>query len=215
MSQTAILRHRRDDSANWTTNNPVLEDGQLGFETDTLFYKMGDGVTAWNSLPYAEASPFALGTLTDAKLAAPAAGDVLQFDGLNWVNAIAPGDVFEKQLAASDLTTDIEAGTSKAYFRAPRAFVLSEVRASLLVASTSGAVTIDVNKNGVSVFTTELTIDQDEKTSVTATVPEVIDPALASIADDDEITIDIVGAGTGAKGLIVTLIGDVAALESS
>ena len=73
----------------------------------------------------------------------------------------------------------------------------------------------ELSARGVSVFTTELTIDQDETTSVTAAVPEVIDAALASIADDDEITIDIVGAGTGAQGLIVTLIGDVAALESS
>ena len=51
-SVPAILRHRRDTAANWTAANPVLEDGQLGFETDTRQSKLGNGVTAWNSLSY-------------------------------------------------------------------------------------------------------------------------------------------------------------------
>ena len=51
-SVPAILRHRRDTAANWTAANPVLEDGQLGFETDTRKSKLGNGVTAWNSLSY-------------------------------------------------------------------------------------------------------------------------------------------------------------------
>jgi len=51
-SVTAVLRHRRDTAANWTAANPVLEDGQLGFETDTRKSKLGDGTTAWNTLSY-------------------------------------------------------------------------------------------------------------------------------------------------------------------
>lgn len=46
-----------DTAANFTTNNPVLETKQIGVETDALTtspkFKIGDGVTAWNSLPYA------------------------------------------------------------------------------------------------------------------------------------------------------------------
>jgi len=53
MSTPAIIRHRRDTAANWTSNNPVLEAGQLGLETDTLKIKFGDGTTAWTSLSYA------------------------------------------------------------------------------------------------------------------------------------------------------------------
>lgn len=47
-----IVRQRRDTAANWTANNPILFDGQLGFETDTLAFKIGNGATAWNSLLY-------------------------------------------------------------------------------------------------------------------------------------------------------------------
>lgn len=50
MSYTIQLR--RDTSADWTSLNPVLAQGELGIETDTRFAKMGDGVTAWASLPY-------------------------------------------------------------------------------------------------------------------------------------------------------------------
>lgn len=53
--QTRIqLRH--DTAANWTSVNPVLLEGEVGIETDTLKQKVGDGVTAWNSLSYMESS---------------------------------------------------------------------------------------------------------------------------------------------------------------
>jgi len=41
---------RRDSSANWETNNPVLLSGEPGYETDTNKLKIGDGVTAWSDL---------------------------------------------------------------------------------------------------------------------------------------------------------------------
>jgi hypothetical protein len=50
---TARLQNRRDTAANWTANNPTLAAGEIGLETDTAKYKMGDGTTAWNSLAYA------------------------------------------------------------------------------------------------------------------------------------------------------------------
>lgn len=52
MSTSAILRVRRDSAADWTSNNPTPEDGQLCFETDTGRFKLGDGATAWVSLAY-------------------------------------------------------------------------------------------------------------------------------------------------------------------
>lgn len=115
------------------------------------------------------------------------------------------GDPLEIQVALSDMTTAITTGVGKAYVRAPRAFTLSEVRASLFAASSSGAPQVDVNVNGSSILSTKLTIDQGEKTSVTAATPAVI--SAPTIADDDEITFDIDTAGTAAAGLIVTLIG--------
>ena len=85
----------------------------------------------------------------------------------------------------------------------PHAMTLTEVRASLTTAQTSGSIlTIDVNESGSSVISTKVTIDNTEKTSTTAVISD------SSLADDAEITIDIdqVGDGT-AKGLKITLIG--------
>ena len=107
-------------------------------------------------------------------------------------------------VALSDEATAITTGTAKVTFRAPFAMTLYQIpRASLSTASTSGNPAIDINKNGVSIFSTTLTIDANEKTSVTAATAAVL--STTSIADDDEITMDIDTAGTGAKGLKVTL----------
>lgn len=46
------IRPRGDTAANWTSANPVLQDREIGLETDTRRYKIGDGTTAWNSLSY-------------------------------------------------------------------------------------------------------------------------------------------------------------------
>ncbi len=48
------IQLRRDTAANWTSANPTLALGEFGMETDTMYYKIGDGATAWNSLSYAE-----------------------------------------------------------------------------------------------------------------------------------------------------------------
>jgi hypothetical protein len=46
------IQFRRDTAANWTSANPTLAEGELGLETDTTFYKIGTGSTAWTSLAY-------------------------------------------------------------------------------------------------------------------------------------------------------------------
>lgn len=50
---TSRLQNRRDTAANWTSNNPTLAAGEIGYETDTAKFKIGNGSTAWNSLDYA------------------------------------------------------------------------------------------------------------------------------------------------------------------
>jgi hypothetical protein len=44
------IQVRRDTAANWTTANPTLESGEIGYETDTGKFKIGDGSTAWVSI---------------------------------------------------------------------------------------------------------------------------------------------------------------------
>lgn len=39
-------------SDRWTLKNPILAEGEPGYEIDTGRFKMGDGFTPWNGLPY-------------------------------------------------------------------------------------------------------------------------------------------------------------------
>lgn len=41
-----------DTAALWTSGNPLLLSGEVGFESDTGRFKIGDGTKKWNSLPY-------------------------------------------------------------------------------------------------------------------------------------------------------------------
>jgi len=49
---TAQIQVRRGAAAQWTTANPTLALGEIGFETDTNLIKIGDGISAWVSLGY-------------------------------------------------------------------------------------------------------------------------------------------------------------------
>ena len=56
---TAKIQLRRDTSANWTSNNPILAAGEVAFTSDVFYtgtdqqrFKIGDGVQTWTQLNY-------------------------------------------------------------------------------------------------------------------------------------------------------------------
>lgn len=46
---------RRDTAERWKKSNPILMEGEVGFETDTKMRKIGDGVNRWNDLDFLKA----------------------------------------------------------------------------------------------------------------------------------------------------------------
>lgn len=56
--RVTLIELRADTTANWTAANPILAQNELGVESDTGNEKIGDGVTAWNSLSYIGNSSF-------------------------------------------------------------------------------------------------------------------------------------------------------------
>ncbi len=52
MANHHYIRFRRDDSEMWFLRNPILREGEPGFESDSKRIKVGDGQTRWNDLPY-------------------------------------------------------------------------------------------------------------------------------------------------------------------
>lgn len=51
------IQLRNDTSAAWSAANPVLMRGEVGIDRDSGRLKIGDGVTAWNALPFALTGP--------------------------------------------------------------------------------------------------------------------------------------------------------------
>jgi hypothetical protein len=52
MARENLLKLRRGTAAQWNSANPVLNEGEPGFESDTKKFKIGDGTTIWNDLDY-------------------------------------------------------------------------------------------------------------------------------------------------------------------
>ena len=83
------IRLRRDTAANWTSNNPTLTTGEMGYETDTGKFKIGNNTNAWTALPYsitAELSEGNLNDLKDVTITSAASGDFLRWNGTAWIN---------------------------------------------------------------------------------------------------------------------------------
>jgi hypothetical protein len=46
------IQLRNDTAANWTEADPVLAAGEFGLETDTDYFKIGNGTSSWTELAY-------------------------------------------------------------------------------------------------------------------------------------------------------------------
>ena len=90
MARNALIQVRRDTAANWTSEDPTLAAGEMGFETDTGKFKIGTGSTAWTSLSYASSeATIPSSTVTSAMIVD---GTIVDGD-INASAAIAPSKV--------------------------------------------------------------------------------------------------------------------------
>jgi hypothetical protein len=126
--------------------------------------------------------------------------------GLQLSSGELRADTMAMIIACSDETTNLTTGAAKVTFRAPFAFTILGVRANVKTAPTGNTIVVIIKEGGNSIFSTNLSIDASEKTSVTAAVPVVISDS--SIADDAEMTIDIdqIGSTVAGVGLKVTIL---------
>jgi len=140
--------------------------------------------------------------------------------GTDTVRAVTPRGLSQSVYGAktcSILVSDpngaaITTGDGKAYVRIPaylEGMNLVDVDASLSTESSSGAVTVQIRRkrsgSSVDMLSTPITIDASETDSQTAATAWVINTSNDDVSETDQIYIDIDGAGTGAKGLCVTL----------
>jgi len=79
---------RRDTAALWTSGNPTLASGEIGYESNTGKYKIGDGSTAWTSLSYSNTNlpDASINDLGDVTITSASDGDFLRWNGASWIN---------------------------------------------------------------------------------------------------------------------------------
>ena len=84
----ARIQVKRATAANWSSLNPVLFSGEIGLETDTNKFKIGNGSTAFNSLSYfnGNLSGSSLNDLADVTITSATDGDFLRWNGTAWIN---------------------------------------------------------------------------------------------------------------------------------
>lgn len=85
MSVQLQIRVRRDTASAWTQANPTLASGEIGYESDQLKLKIGDGLTPWNSLAYTTGGGGGggvsnLSQLLDVLITSPGNGDLLSYN---------------------------------------------------------------------------------------------------------------------------------------
>ena len=52
----STIQFRRGSTAEWTSINPILRDGEPGWDKTVKKFKVGDGLTPWVDLPYQESA---------------------------------------------------------------------------------------------------------------------------------------------------------------
>lgn len=82
------LKIRRDLEANWISENPILEEGELAWVTDSpQSLRIGNGSDDYLGLALFD-PPNALDDLTDVDISGAADGEFLRHDGTSWKNAV-------------------------------------------------------------------------------------------------------------------------------
>jgi len=106
------FRLRGGTASEWTTANTILLAREPGVETDTGAFKIGDGVTGWNALPYTgtNIAELVADLQADASAYADAAGDQAVIDA---------GTYTDTRVTAVRDGTDIADGTNLDTLRDP------------------------------------------------------------------------------------------------
>jgi len=174
----AKIKFRRDTAAAWTQANPVLAQGEPGFEHDTGLLKIGDGETVWTQLDYASGSGG--DSLTDDKAVTVTVGNTDYFAIVNRANNDDAG--VESSAVAYDsdnnlITLHISNVNSNELDPASNKLIISKFNSSSNLLwqkqiqedadpSTAHDVVIDADDNIIVVFNQDNAIDEGDYVNI-------------------------------------------------
>ena len=181
------IQLRRDTAANWVSNNPILLPGELGIETDSLKFKIGNG-SRWNattSYAFKAGEANGLATLNSSG----------KIPSSQLPDSISVGGDFAAAIAA--LTTNsITEGSTNKYFTNQRAIdAVSEAISSAIATETT-------NRNAAIAT---------QASSTTAAIATAKTQAIAAASDD--ASAKVIAAKADAVSLSATYTNSAIATE--
>ena len=142
----SIIQIKRGTAAAWTSANPTLNSGEMGFESDTKKMKVGDGATAWTSLLY---------TATDGDISGVTAGTGLQGGGTTGALSLSIDSTVatltgSQTLTSKTLTSPVinTATVHNSILKAP------QERTTVSATAATGTINFDASTQGVLYYTT-------------------------------------------------------------
>lgn len=207
------IQIRNDIAANWVANNPVLLKGELGIENDTRKLKIGDGVTAWNSLKYASAHEVNVATTN------PTAADTNYDIGSFWVNtadetiytlfAKSTTAVWKRLVTAEEIAVVAEAQVAQKLKTARTISITGDgTGATTFDGSENVAITLVLKNSGVGAGTyTKLTVDAKGIVTAAEQLSEADIPTLHLAKIEDAGTAAARNVGTAVGNVIEVLAG--------
>jgi hypothetical protein len=114
------MQQRRGTAEQWTSADPTLEAGEIGFETDTGKFKIGDGANPWSDLDYFLTLDSLGGTLDDyiPLTQRAAANGVATLDGTGNIPVTQLGNLIDGAPGTLNTLNELAAalGDDPAYF---------------------------------------------------------------------------------------------------
>jgi hypothetical protein len=133
---SSIIQIKRGTATAWTSANPTLNAGEIGFESDTKKMKVGDGSTAWTSLAY---------TTTDGDISGVTAGTGLSGGGNSGAVTLAIDSTVATLTGSQTFTNKTLTGSI---------FVSPEERTTVSATAATGTINFDAATQGVLYYTT-------------------------------------------------------------
>jgi hypothetical protein len=167
------MQQRRGTEAQWTAANPVLAAGEIGFETDTNQFKMGDGVNTWADLTYFIDATTLSGSLEDyiPLTSAGVADGVATLDENGFVPASQLDIDLSPYYTSSEVDTEISTAVSGLIDSAPGVLdTLNELAAA-----------IGDDADFVTTINTSIGLKQDKVAGVTDTEIGYLDGVTSAI----------------------------------
>jgi hypothetical protein len=200
------MQQRRGTAAQWTAANPILSAGEIGFESDSGQFKIGDGTTAWVNLTYFKNFDDLdiSGYIKDEEKGA--ANGVATLDGNAQVPIAQLSNLIQTAPAELDTLAELATGLSNA---------ITSLTADIGNLSTSTSATIvDINTD-ITALTTNLATETSTRLAYETTNDNVVAGIQTTVTEHGVSIVDLSNSVNAVSTNLSTLETTVATLNTT